>query len=249
MKRYSLLGGVILLVLGVLSLLLAIPARQNDPQAFRNCLAAGIPLTLAGVGLLLLSRKLHEPLPAKELADKQTLIKIAKGQKGVLTLIAVVLLINVGISLAAKSADREVANSPQFTIAVAIVLVLASLVAGIYTYRLAAAVGAGLPWLWTLLASLLCVGVLPMALLSARATRVLKSSGLKVGLLGISDDDIKQLGNPAAQITQRAKAFECPECGHQITVSWVDGDVKRCASCGKTVRIPDVPISIPSNVA
>lgn len=48
---------------------------------------------------------------------------------------------------------------------------------------------------------------------------------------------------------KRAEQFKCPECGQQVNVSWFDGVVKRCPSCGEAVRIPEVPVSGPTNVA
>lgn len=65
--------------------------------------------------------------------------------------------------------------------------------AAVTAYRLAVALGEGLPWLWAVFLFVPCVSILALLLLSSKANAWCKAHGVKVGLLGPTRESIEDL--------------------------------------------------------
>lgn len=77
---------------------------------------------------------------------------------------------------------------------VALAGAVAVAVFGAYTaYRLAVALGEGMPWLWAIFLFVPCVSIVALLLLSSKATAWCKEHGIRVGLLGPTRESIEEL--------------------------------------------------------
>jgi len=104
---------------------------------------------------------------------------VAAAQRRVLILFLVGLAANVLASPLAAGAGKA---GPILVILGVIALAIAMVIS---VYRLAATLGSGAAWLWAATCWLSFLGLIVILILNGRATRLLKRSGLKVGLLGV----------------------------------------------------------------
>ncbi|MGL5095286.1 MAG: hypothetical protein ACRDD1_06840 [Planctomycetia bacterium] len=87
---------------------------------------------------------------------------------------------------------------------VAIFIPFATIVTGIiqvfFIYKLAIAVRSKAAWVYIVLAFIPLVGLLALLSINGKATKILQSNGLKVGLMGARSADVKRLqaGNEAS---------------------------------------------------
>jgi hypothetical protein len=120
----------------------------------------------------------------------EDIIRIAKAQKSVMNAICAILLINLTFFFVAQSVGQSVGGG-----AVAVLFLLEMFIAGFYTFRLDKAMKAqgAMAWIGGVLAGLFAltlVGLVVMAMVSSRATKVLKQRGLKVGFMGVSQQNL-----------------------------------------------------------
>jgi hypothetical protein len=89
-------------------------------------------------------------------------------------------------------------------------------------FRLARAVGSNMFWAvcFCIVVFTPIIGLLVMALQSNKATKVLKEAGVKVGLLGVSKEEMKKLVEGVCRqcgYDMRTLAGRtCPECGAKV---------------------------------
>lgn len=106
---------------------------------------------------------------------------VASAQRRVVLLFLLAILANVGLRTLAEVGG---AAGGVLVLLAALALVVALVVS---VYRLARALDAGVPWLWAAASWLSCLGLVLILILNARATALLKRSGVKVGFLGVKE--------------------------------------------------------------
>lgn len=76
-----------------------------------------------------------------------------------------------------------------------------------------------------------CLGVLLLLAANSRATRTLRSAGLKVGLTGVKDDDVERVLGP----------YRCRRCGYSL----IGNTSGRCPECGAPAQpIPASSVAV-----
>lgn len=123
--------------------------------------------------------------------SNEDIIRIAKAQRNVMGAVCAILLINIAFFMFAQF----LGGGPFSVVVVATLFLLEMFTAGFYTFRLAKALRSQdvAAWIGAVLAGLLAltfVGLVVMAMESSRATKVLKARGLKVSVMGVSQQDI-----------------------------------------------------------
>jgi len=116
-------------------------------------------------------------LPAK--AERLRLVKVARAQRGIIRCILLFLLLILIVGVLSPDG-----RSP-LTLVLGLALITIRVMEIVYVYQLAAALESSVPLLWAL--GVLCVGVVSLILLLiliVRATRTLRTAGIRVGLLG-----------------------------------------------------------------
>ena len=102
-------------------------------------------------------------------------LDIAKHQKAIILLIP--------LSMAAYVAATFVPFLPVFV----------GIISLVFIYQLAAALKETSPWLFVLLGIIPCISLIALLMINSRATSALKSRGIRVGLLGANEDDLKKI--------------------------------------------------------
>ncbi len=78
-----------------------------------------------------------------------------------------------------------------------------------------------------------CVNILILLLVNMRVTRTLKQAGIRVGFMGVKDEDVERIINPDL----------CTHCGYNLT-----GNISGvCSECGEVIIIEadDTPPTTP----
>lgn len=145
------------------------------------------------------------------------LVAIAKAQKGLLWLVLGLIMMYV-VQFTVISA-----GSPALTLAFAALYFVVMLVSMFMVGRLARAIGYN--WFVVVVACLLLVvpliNLLIILSVNGRASMLLKLTGVKVGLMGVSERDMPRL-----------YAGACSDCGYSLRD--LVGD--KCPECGAPVR-------------
>jgi hypothetical protein len=148
-------------------------------------------ITLQGVAVCAACKpvqlqKLKEGLVADGGTERlESLLRVAKAQKGVTWCILVLLLLYGG-SLAGMSSGIPAASILMLGVLVVLPFQL------IYVYRLASALEMGVPLLWVVGMFLSCIGLILLLILSTKATKALREAGFKVGLMGANLAEIER---------------------------------------------------------
>ncbi len=108
------------------------------------------------------------------------ILDIAKNQKAILWLIVA----NIGAYAAAGS----LTVIPIFIVAILSLVVI---------YKLAVALRASAPALYVVLGLIPCISLIALVVINSQATTALKSRGIRVGLMGANEGDLKKISSPA----------------------------------------------------
>jgi hypothetical protein len=73
------------------------------------------------------------------------------------------------------------------------------ILAAFVIYELAVALKSSNPWVWVLVILIPCGGIIALLILSARASRALKTRGIRIGLMGANNNDLKKIADSAAE--------------------------------------------------
>ena len=109
----------------------------------------------------------------------------------------------------------------------AIIWLLAGLIASVQTVFLTVAMRFNVVWVifYGILALAPCLNILVLLSVSSQATAMLKVAGLRMGLLGVSDEQVmrKLASNRCRQcgyiLTEGVATTVCPECGSPSPLS------------------------------
>jgi hypothetical protein len=117
-----------------------------------------------------------------------------------------------------------------------------------FTYRLATAMDSDAPWMYTLLSPIPLLGIICLVILNGRATGMLRTSGLRVGLMGVPPRQVRALAEHWARQRAPSKTvatskrdvepipvgfkFSCPNCSQHLACNerW-SGIAIQCPSC------------------
>lgn len=152
----------------------------------------------------------HQPRPADAERDLRA---VARAQKLLLWHVLVLVLVTAGQCVAPVNAPAGVAAAK---LALYLVVTLLTITQGV---RLSLAMGGSGAMTWVA-GLLLCVPILNFALLAslnARATDLLRAHGVRVGVMGAPQSEIRKLA-PGV----------CRSCGYDLTGLAAD----RCPECG-----------------
>src|SRR4051794_17919849 len=106
---------------------------------------------------------------------REDLRKVAADQKGILVCIALYL----------SAVVVQLAAPPALQVVIAIGILIVGLIGTVFVFRLAMQLySIGLGMLLGILAMVPCLGLLVLLSINAKATKVLKQNGIRVGLLG-----------------------------------------------------------------
>jgi heme/copper-type cytochrome/quinol oxidase subunit 2 len=99
----------------------------------------------------------------------EDILRIAKDQKNIMWLILVSFI----------------------TIVIPFAFIITGIISTIFIYRLANSIGSSDAWLYVVLSLIPLVGLITLAVASSKATKILKSRGIRVGLMGAKSNDLK----------------------------------------------------------
>jgi hypothetical protein len=143
--------------------------------------------------------------------------QVAKRQRALLWYILASLAIHLSFILIASL-------PPIADVAPAIIFWVVQIFIIIGVVRLLAAMGVHIIWriLCIVLLFAPCINLLVLLVINGRATRALRNAGLRVGLMGVPDE----------QVVRRLSVHLCKVCSYDLT-----GNVSgRCPECGTPIR-------------
>jgi len=157
--------------------------------------------------------------------------EVARGQRRVLWLILIGLLVSVPpVILVGRASPREFDEAMNLAGLVSLGFAAAQLYA---LWTLSKALRSSAPWLYCLLAFVPCISMLSLLYLNQSATNLLKANGIKVGFMGASLADFGQVSfgpdecHVCGKYLKNAdERLECPKCRINI-----------CDSCAVQTRV------------
>ena len=123
--------------------------------------------------------------------DTAKIIALAKAQRAML----IVFLGRILVGLCAVFIiETYVGISVEAVTSVAALYVglLLGLLLAVFSYRMARTAEMSVPWLWAIFVMFGSLGFLVLLLISSKANRILKSHGLKVGLMGVGKAELER---------------------------------------------------------
>ena len=116
---------------------------------------------------------------------KQDLLKVARRQRSLLWVVLVYIAGSLILTFLISAGMAEDIRG---------VVVLASgIVSACFTYRLAVAVRSSVPWLWAVLVFIPCGGLVVLIFLVRDASAILRSQGIRLGLMGARMSDFDKM--------------------------------------------------------
>lgn len=168
--------------------------------------------------------------PSEETWSKGELLQVARGQRRILWLILISLLVSIPIGLMIATASAREFNDVM-TIARFVGLGF-GVVQLFAVLRLAKALRSTVPFFFCLLAFVPVISLFSLLYLNQNATKVLKAAGINVGFMGARMADFEKLAfssdecNVCGKSSKAAdEVLKCPKCQVQI-----------CDSCAVRTR-------------
>lgn len=176
--------------------------------------------------------------PTTETWSSGALLQVARGQRRIIRLILLGLIVGIGLAVFVAPSIRTERDSRDFMTLCRWIGLGFGLVQLYYVLQLATAMRSSVPWLYCLLGFVPVVAVFSLLVLNQNATKVLQANGIRVGFLGanLADFGTETLNNPTfgpddcglcgSYLKDTDEMPTCPKC--RINV---------CDSCSKRQRV------------
>ena len=173
---------------------------------------------------------------------REELVRIARSQSTIITLILLNLLFILGLVCSLISLGPGHWSAGVQVSAVRWVLILLNLIAVVFIYRLAKALRQA-AWVYALAVFFPYVGLITLLLINHFATRALRRHGVRVGLMGAVECDLDHIApgpeKPpdlralkerfAPPLDGTSEPIQCLSCG-----AILPGGATQCSACGWT---------------
>lgn len=151
------------------------------------------------------------------------LLQVARGQRRILGLILLGLIVGVGLGVVVLPSIKTERDAQDFMTLIRWVGLGFGLVQLFFVLQLARALRSSAPWLYCLLAFVPVVALFSLLVLNQSATKVLQANGIRVGFMGANLADF----GAAASGPPTFGPDECGLCGRNLK------DADEVLECGK----------------